>query len=102
MTYLLWAAIGALIAGIILVFQYLSVQLITTEKPSLSKGLILGGAFIRLCLIGVMLYFALSTSIGALLICFAALILFQKLFLFVWDHQISRTTIHNHLINKDI
>jgi hypothetical protein len=102
MNYLLWAAIGVLLAGIILVFQYLSVQFISTDKPSLSNGLIIGGAFIRFCLIGVILYFALTTSVGALLICFAALILSQMLFLFIWDHQISRATVNSQLIKKDI
>lgn len=102
MAYLLWSIIGAATTGIFLVFQYLSVQLISSNKPSMSQGLIIGGAFIRLFVIAIILYYALSTSLGALLTCFAALILSQMLFLFIWDHKLRRTTIKNQLINKDI
>lgn len=102
MIYLLWAIIGVAIAGFILVFQYLSVNIISSQKPSMSKGLILGGAVIRWVLIATILYFALSTSLGALLICFASLMLSQMLFLIIYNHYLSGITIKNQLLNKDI
>jgi len=102
MTYLLWSIIGVATAGILLVFQYLSVKFISSNKPSMSQVLILGGAFIRLFVIAIILYYALSTSLSALLSCFAALIFSQLLFLFIWDHKLGRTNIKNQLINEDI
>jgi len=79
--YLFWIPAGAGLAIAIFFTQYWSVKAVHPGKERLSKRLIIGGALLRLLLIGLIFFFALSSSIFELLIVFLSFMIVRLLIL---------------------
>jgi hypothetical protein len=96
LSYLAWFFIGALMAFAFLLFQNWTVRMISPERRKLSHWLVIGGAVLRWAFICLIFVLALSNSLVALLILFAAFLLTRMVILLRWD----QTRFMNHKLTQ--
>lgn len=83
--WIIWILIGAITAYAFLKMQSSSVRWITPEKPKMSVGLVVGGAFLRWILVFFLLALALRQSIMAALVLFATFMTVRLILLFLFN-----------------
>jgi hypothetical protein len=87
--------LGAGLAIFLLKSQQWSVSLVDPLKPKFSKGLIIGGGFIRWLIIAAFLLLALSHSVVSMLLMFFSLLIARVILLAIWNQTIfSKQTIN--------
>jgi hypothetical protein len=97
LTFILWLPLGALAAYGFLQMQRWSVGRLSPDKPKLSTGLVVGGAFLRWGLFFVLMLLAVRRSIADLLVLLAGFVVTRTLLLFFWQKSLkpfSITTKH--------
>jgi len=87
----MWVIIGLGLALMIFLTQHWTVRIIDPKRATLSKWLVIGGAFVRWMILSLVFIAAISSSIGALLIMFFTFLIGRLFLLFIWQRQSNST-----------